>query len=163
MLYSLASFQAEIDIVSAWSDEKQMPLSLDKCGVMQGGSHQPNNDYVIHGNTMYVLDSFKDLGAMRSANSLHDDQCSATALKASKVASAMKHLFQQNTPQLLWPAFTNFLLPVLSYGMQVWSPYLAKDINTIKSVQRRFAKSMRGLNVGSSSRILKQGGGGVWS
>ena len=65
-----------------------MPLSLDKCGVMNGGSHQPNNAYVIRGNTMSVLDSFKDLGVVRSANGLFDGQCSATVAKASKVAGA---------------------------------------------------------------------------
>ena len=92
-LHSRAAVQAEIDIVSAWSDEKQMPLSLDKCGVMHGGSHLPNNDYDIRGNTISELDSFKDLGVMRSASGLHFDQCSATAVEASKVAGAIKHLF----------------------------------------------------------------------
>ena len=95
------AFLEEIDIVSSWSDEKQMPLSLDKCGVMHCGSLQPNNDYVIYGTTMSLLDSFKDLGVMRSANCLFVDQYSATAVKASKVADTIKHLFQQNTLQLL--------------------------------------------------------------
>ena len=67
-LHSRVAVQAEIDIISAWSDEKQMPLSLNKCGIMHGGSHQPNNDYVIRDNAISVLDSFKDLGVMRSAN-----------------------------------------------------------------------------------------------
>ena len=70
--------------------------------------------------TMSVFDSFKDLALMRSANGQHDDQCSATAVKDSKVAGAIKDLFQQNTSQLLWPAFTSFLLlSMLGYGTQV--------------------------------------------
>ena len=108
---------------------------------MHGGSHQLNNDYVIRGNTMSVFDLFKDFGVMRSANGLLDDQCSATAVKASQVASAIKYLFQQNTPQLLWLAFTGIVLPMLSYGAQAWSPYLAKDINTIEHIQKHFTKS----------------------
>ena len=70
-----------------------MPLSFDKCGVMHGGSHLPNNDYDIRDNTISELDSFKDLSVMRSANGLHFDQCSATAVEVSKVAGAIKHLF----------------------------------------------------------------------
>ena len=82
---------------------------------------------------------------MRSANGLHDDRCLATAVKVSKVADTIKHLFHQNTSQLLWPAFTSFVLPMLRYGTQVWSPHLAKDIKTIERVQRRFTRSFRSL------------------
>ena len=110
---------------------------------MHGGSHQPNNDYVIRGNTMYVLDSFKYLNVMRSANNLHDDQCSATAVKASKVAGAIKHLFQQNTPRLLWPAFTRFVIPTLSYGMQVLPCQRHKHLSVSKdALQKVFTALM---------------------
>ena len=63
-----------------------MPLlSFEKCGAMQGGYHQPNNNYVIRGTFMSVLDSFKDPSAKRSANGLHNDQRSATEVKVSNV------------------------------------------------------------------------------
>ena len=51
-LHSRATVQADIDVVSAWSDEMHMPLSLEKCGIIHGGYHQPNNAYVIHGITL---------------------------------------------------------------------------------------------------------------
>ena len=43
------------------------------------------------------------------------------------------------------PAFTSFVLPMLSYGIQVWSPYIAKDIKRVKRVQTHFSERICGL------------------
>ena len=41
-VHSRAVVQTEIDIVSNWSTEYKMPLSIEKSLVMQCGSHQTN-------------------------------------------------------------------------------------------------------------------------
>ena len=104
---------------------------------------------------MSELDSFKDLGLTRSKNGLDYEYCLATAVKASKVIDAIKHLFQQNSPKLLWLAFISFILSMLSYRTHVWSSYLAKDIKTIQRVQRHCTKSIRFRNeLDYKSRLL---------
>ena len=60
--------QAEIDVVVLWSDERLMPLSLGKCGVMHCGKNQPCYEYYIRGNLLSIMESFKDLGDQRSGD-----------------------------------------------------------------------------------------------
>ena len=50
--------QAEVNKVVQWSDERQMPLTFEKCGVMHCGVKQPNYIYSIHERSMTFFDSF---------------------------------------------------------------------------------------------------------
>ena len=108
--------QAEIDVVVLWSDERLMPLSLGKCGVMHCGKNQPCYEYYIRGNPLPIMESFKDLGVLRSGDGSYTAQCEAVSSSASKLAGAIRRLFQIKTPALLWPAFQSYALPTLMYG-----------------------------------------------
>ena len=43
-------------------------------------------------------------------------------------------------------SFKSFILPIVDYCSQVWSPYLIQDIILIESIQRRFTKRIPGLS-----------------
>ena len=75
--------QAEIDVVVLWSDERLMPLSLGKCGVMHCGKNQPCYLYSIRGNPLPSMESFKDLGVQRSC----DDSYAARRCHQAPVSS----------------------------------------------------------------------------
>ena len=137
--------QAEIDVVVLWSDERLMPLSLGKCGVMHCEKNQPCHEYYIRGNQLPLMESFKDLGVLRSGDGSYTAQCKAVSSSASKLFGAIRRLFQIKTPALLWLAFQSNALPTLMYGSQAWSPVLRKDIATVERVQKRLTKSIRGL------------------
>ena len=61
-----------------------------------------------------------------------------------------------------WPtliiAFKTFILPILEYCSQVWSPQNVTDIARIESVQRSFTKKLRGFeNLSYAGRLAKAG------
>ena len=142
---SQAAIQDEIDAVVQWSDERNMPLSEEKCGVMHCGNSQPNyTNNNIRGKPMTIFDSFKDSGVLRSIDR-YEGQCHAASVKASRTASAIRWLFQINSRQLLWPAFKSYVLPTLMYCSQAWNPLLVKDIDEVKRVQRRFTECICGM------------------
>ena len=42
--------------------------------------------------------------------------------------------------------FKSLVLSRLDYGSQLWSPYKAKDISLLESVQRAFTKHIQGMH-----------------
>ncbi len=85
--------QAETDTVVHWSEERSMPLSLDKCVVMHCGSDETRHTYNIRGTPMPVVRSFTDLGVERPCDGRYSVQCQAVYAKASKVTGAIRRLF----------------------------------------------------------------------
>jgi hypothetical protein len=76
--------QEVLDGIATWTMVRQMALTIDKCGVLHGGRNQPNHRYHIHSSPMPSLTSFKDLGVLRSADGLYNEQCAAVVSKANK-------------------------------------------------------------------------------
>ena len=147
--------QEDVNTVLQWSEEMHMPLSLDKSVVMHCGRNQPNFIYTLKGSPMPCVESFKDLGVVRSHNGHITEQCCAVYSKASRLAGAIRHIFQQRSPQLMWPAFQSYILPILMYCSQAWNPVLVYDSNLIEKVQRRYTKSIAGLRQLSYGDRLK--------
>ena len=112
---------------------------------MHCGKNQSCYEYYIRGNPLPIMESFKDLGVLRSGNSSYIVQCEAVSSPASKLAGAIRRLFQIKTRALLWPAFQSYVLATLMYGSQAWSPVHRKDIANVERVQKRLNKSIRGL------------------
>ena len=41
--------------------------------------------------------------------------------------------------------YTTYIRPLIEYACQAWRPYLAKDINLLEGIQRRFTRSIQGM------------------
>ena len=107
-VHSCDVIQQEVDIISQWSDERSMPLSIGKCAVMNCGKNQTLHSYVIKGKPLMCFvssNSFKDLGLIRPSNSSYSTHCEMTAARANRAAGAGRRAFQLKAPILLWPAF----------------------------------------------------------
>ena len=65
--------------------------------------------------------------------------------RAKQRMSLILRSFVSRDPQLLMQSFKSFILPIVDYCSQVWSPYLIQDIILIESIQRRFTKRIPGL------------------
>ncbi len=113
--------QVEVDKVVTWSKQHNMPLSVDKCGVLHYGNNQPNHSYHLNGRVMPTVTSFRDLGVVRSNTAAYSEQCQALRLKAGRTANAIRRAFSLGARELLWPAFQYYVLPSLMYCLSVES------------------------------------------
>ena len=95
-----------------------------------------------------------DLGVIRSCDGTFTEHCRNAVAKASKISGLIRHVFRSGHRKLLWPAFTHYVLPILSYCSPVWNPRLKSNITAIESVLRKFIKKILGLsNLSYSDRL----------
>jgi hypothetical protein len=127
---------------------------VEKCSVLHCGLHQPCNNYHINTVALASVDSLRDLGVLRSGDARYHAHCSEVVTKASRMCGVIRRVFNSGHRNALWPAFTTYVQPILSYCTPVWSPHLKGDIAAIEAVQRRFTKKIHGLEHMSYSMRL---------
>ena len=123
-----------------------MPLSIEKSTIIHCGQHQPKFAYVLNGQRMPCVESFRDLGVIRTTDSSYSLHCHQTANKAAMTSNAIRRIFSSGARELLWPAFQYYVIPSLMYCSPSWNPCLKTDSNKLERVQRRFTKSIAGLH-----------------
>jgi ribonuclease P/MRP protein subunit RPP40 len=137
--------QNEINKITAWADDNGTPLSVPKCSVMHCGPRQPNYVYTINKQLISVVDNQRDLGVMRCADAQFSTHCHDVIAKANRMCGIIWRTFNSRHRNIMWPAFTSYVLPLLSYCSPVWSPYQQCDVSALEKVQRRYSKKISGL------------------
>ena len=51
---------------------------------------------------------------------------------------AMRRAFRLSAPELLWPAFTGYVLPKLMFNSAAWCLVYRKAIDLIEKLQKRY-------------------------
>jgi len=78
----------------------------------------------------------KDLGVWCTKDLKPSLQCQKAAAKAMQVLGLLKRSFKHFSIDLLTFLYKMCVRPHLEYCIQVWSPYLAKDIDLLEKVKR---------------------------
>ena len=87
----------------------------------------------------------KDLGIWCTEDLKPSLQCRKAAAKAMQVLGLLRRSFKLFSVDLLTFLYKMYVIPHLEYCIQVWSPYLAKDIDLLEKVQRRATKLLPSL------------------
>jgi len=69
--------------------------------------------------------------------SLH---CQRAAVRATQVLGLIRRSFKIKSINTLVFLYKMYVQPHLEYCVQVWNPYLARDIDILEKVQRRATK-----------------------
>ena len=64
--------------------------------------------------------------------------------RCSRLAGWILRTFASRDKITMLTLFKSLVLSILDYGSQLWSPYKAKDISLLESVQRDFTKHIQG-------------------
>ena len=70
--------------------------------------------------------------------------------------NVLKRTFEQIDEQSFKILYKVFVRPVLEYGVQVWSPYLQKDIKALERVQEVATKLVPTINILSYEERLNK-------
>ena len=86
------------------------------------------------------VDFIKDLGIIISSNSKWHNHINAIYSEAAYSSYHLLKSFRTKNIFILKKLFTTYTRPILEFNTPVWSPYLAKDISRIESIQRVFTR-----------------------
>ena len=138
-------FQQDLDTVAEWSNVWQLSFSFSKCKHMQVG-----NTLAVDYNlmdyqkgeriTISHVDKEQDLGIWCTADLKPTLQCQQAVSKAMKVLGLIKRTFKYFNTKSLVKLYKTYVRPHLEYCVQVWSPFLVGDIDTLERVQHRATK-----------------------
>ena len=110
---------------------------------MYFGYNNPNN-FLLGGHILETIDEEKDLGVMIRKDLKASSQCIKIVKTANQILSTIKRMFTFKTKDNLLQLYKCLVRPKLEYCMQVWNPYLKKDIDLLEGVQRRATKMILG-------------------
>ena len=150
--------QMALDLITNWSDEWQLGLSIGKCNTLLIGKQYDDTQYYIDGVELPCLPHCRDLGVTITSelsSALHIQQITT---KAHQRANSILRCFVSGNVTLLVRAFVVYVRPVLEYNSIIWSPHLKQEIMMIEKVQRRFTKRLHGCKALTyTDRLAKLG------
>ena len=138
-------FQHHLDAVAEWSNVWQLSFNFSKCKHMQVGN-KLSVDYNLmdhqNGERKIIshVSSEHDLGIWCTADLKPSLQCQHAVSKAMKVLGLIKRTFKYFNNTSLSKLYKTYVRPHLEYCVQVWSPFLAGDIDSLEKVQHRTTK-----------------------
>ena len=100
----------------------------------------------------------KYLGVTMNANMKVSEQCRIAASKGNHVLGMIRSNITYKEKSLIVPLYKAIVRPHLEYCIQAWSPYLRKDIDMLKKIQRRASKLIPGLRDLTYEERLKECG-----
>jgi hypothetical protein len=114
--------------------------------------------FFINGAPLAPVSEIKDLGVIFSANLNFSNHINSIISRAKQRLFLIRKCFVSSDWTTLIIAFKTYILPILEYCSQVWSPQNVTDIARIESVQRSFTKKLRGFeNLSYAGRLAKAG------
>uniref|UniRef100_A0A3B3RVY9 Reverse transcriptase domain-containing protein n=1 Tax=Paramormyrops kingsleyae TaxID=1676925 RepID=A0A3B3RVY9_9TELE len=137
--------QRDLNLISDWADTWQMKFNIDKCKVLHVGSRNIKYRYFMGPTEIKVADYEKDLGVYVDASMSHSRQCGEAIKKANRMLGYISRCVEFKSREVMLRLYNSLVRPHLEYCVQVWSPYLKKDIAALEKVQRRATRMIPGL------------------
>ena len=128
-----------------WSDLWQMPFNISKCKIMHIGNSNMKIDYEMKGEKLQVVEQETDLGIEINSNLKWDAQCRKAAKKGNQILGLIYRTSECKSKNIILSLYKSLVQPHLDYCIQVWRPYLQKDIDVMEKVQRRATGMVEGL------------------
>jgi ribonuclease P/MRP protein subunit RPP40 len=132
--------RSDLDKLMAWSEKWKMPFNLDKCKVMHLGNQNPTMKYELGGKELITVEEEVDLGVMFTESFKVGKQCARAAKSANKILGLIFRTVSGRSPEVLLPLYKALVRPQMEYCMQIWRPYLKKDMLVLEKIQKRFTK-----------------------
>ena len=125
-----------------WSLKWQINISFEKCSILHLGRNNKNTVYLLDGNPIKSDTTIKDLGILMSENMSSSEHCMYLFKKCSQISSLICKSFLSRKREFIVKAYKVYVLPLLDYCSQVYSPHKISDINLLERIQRRFTKNV---------------------
>lgn len=131
------TLQHDLDAVTRWTADWQLPLNTEKCVVLHLGGNNPRLDYVIHDRTLQSVKSHNDLGVIITENLNWSEHISGIVKRVNCRLYVIKRAFTRLTFKTWIGLFACYVRPIMEYCGSVWSAELIRDRKLLEGLQRK--------------------------
>lgn len=139
------ALQRDLKSIKKWADDWKMEFNVDKCKIMHLGRLNPKHTYTMGGGELTVTTEEKDLGVLVDDKLIFDKHIKEIVKKANRRIGLIKKGFDCLDKVMFMNLYPVLIRPLLEYCVQVWSPYLQRDIDILERAQRRATKIVPAL------------------
>ncbi|XP_045479820.1 uncharacterized protein LOC123684570 [Harmonia axyridis] len=151
---SASTIQDDLDSISRWCEEWQLPLNSGKCVVLHTGPHNPRQRYYLNGVVIPVSSSHCGLGVIVTDNLSWSDHIIHAVNKAKRSLLLIQKAFGWCDPLTCAAVYRTYVRPILEFAGPVWSPTLCRDLSLLEGLQRRATRLPYGISRPSYSERL---------
>ena len=152
--------QSDIDKLVLVSSSWGLSLNVSKCVCVRfasrsyTGAHDGPSPYTISGDPIQFTGAHSDLGVVVD----RDLKFHGHIRKKANICNALTTNLLSSTlcrePQFIMSMYTSLIRPQLEYGCTLWNTGYLGDMRTLERIQRRWTRSVAGLeNVPYSQRL----------
>ena len=137
------AIQSDIDSLLNWCTMNGMEVNVQKCNVISFCRNRQTTlfDYKMEIVSITRVSTVKDLGIFLDYKLCFAQHVAVTTAKAYAVLGFIKRNTQQfDDIYCLKSLYCALVRSILEYGVLVWSPYYAVQINRIERIQRQFVR-----------------------
>jgi hypothetical protein len=143
--YRMASetkqLQTESDKISAWANDKQLKFAAEKCAYITLGCKTPgNHGYVLDGQPLQKVPSIKDLGMTIDSKLNFNEHCIHLIRQGGRKINCLLRTSQRTDINFVINMYKVFVRSALEYCSVIYSPYTAKNIDLLESIQKNFVR-----------------------
>ena len=128
-----------------WSKDWQMTFNVDKCSVIHIGTTNKLEQYQLCGSELRNSNSERDLGIIVDSNMKFSENCKSAVQNANVTLGLIRRTIKNKSKYIITKLYKALVRPKLEYCIQVWRPYLKKDIENIEKIQHRATKMIHNL------------------
>ena len=139
------ALQTDLDTVQNWSITNHMPLNSEKCKVLQLRQNLNTRTYKLGEHNLKRVYEERDLGILVQ----EDLGCSLQSRKACKTGcqnvGLLRRAFGSFDISFFHQLINAYVRPHVEYAIQVWHPWLQRDITALEYPQRKATKNVKGI------------------
>jgi hypothetical protein len=170
MSESAEGLQGCLNKLEKYCDLWEMKVNTVKTQVMVfSGKRKPIHQFKLNGSLLNIVDEYKYLGCVFSSCRNFKKCVELLSDKARRATFGLKKILKYNdmSPTQLFMLFDKMILPILTYGAEIWGGSFYKKIDKLKlgdsipgeKVHRQFIKYVLGVHSkASNSAILAETG-----
>ena len=145
--------QEDLKTIYAWADRVNMSFNGDKFECLR---YWPDKDIgdvfrkefpYTNGDGVDIEEKefLKDLGVQMSADLTFSQHIDKLVTSCRKLSGWIMRTFRSRHPTVMITIWKSMLQSRLDYCSQLWSPYLASEINRIEDIQRKYTACIDGM------------------
>ena len=134
----------------------KMNFNGKKCKVLHLGRKNQMHHYRMGETCLGSSACEKDLGVLVDHTLNMIQQCDLVAKKANGILGGIKRNVVSRSCEEMLPLYSALVRPHLEYCVQFWAPQMMKDVEKLEHVQRRATKMVRGFEIKTYEKRLKE-------